>query len=69
MDNPPSSAGCTYLTGGMVMDKAVLMELSNQCARVQTRIAQSYDTPEDRELIYELMKLYYLLIQLLGIKT
>lgn len=51
------------------MDKAVLIAINNQCAEVQTRIAQTYETPEGSEIIHELIKLYNLLVRLLDTKT
>ena len=43
------------------MNTTILIETSNQCAVVQTTIAQKYETPDDGELICELLKLYHLL--------
>ena len=51
------------------IDKTLLNEISNQCAKTQTLIARNYDTPENQELIDALNRLFGLLVKLLNAKT
>ena len=51
------------------IDKTLLNEINNQCAKTQTLIARNYDTTENQELIDALNRLFGLLVKLLNAKT
>ena len=49
------------------MDRMMLLEIHNQCAKMQHSIALHYDTPDNEALINDLIKLYELLKSLLRV--